>query len=562
MVQYYPIDENLARRAKEMNSFYDYKEGSATASYREAVDEAVRIAEAQKEKVDPIHHERIDHLLDIYARKLAENINKRNGIAARVPSIMIAGGSNFPTRKKEKQNRAEDAAMEEWQKIHGLLDKIRSTGKGGISADDPEAVRKLKVKLAGLERDQEKMKAVNAYYRKHKTLDGCPQLSAEEIEKLKAGMARNWRANPKPYESFALTNNNANIRQTKARIEELSRAAETEYEGWAFDGGEVKMDRTANRLQVFFNEKPDRDTCSTMRHNGFKWAPSVGAWQRQLNDNALYAAKHMDCLRSLTVEQPVQESPQQSDTGWRFYIIADLKTWADNAADRSPLEQFPSFEEAKARFLELRGEPYNSEIVAPTPDGRPPARLTLGVESTDGLSAMDILHVRQDQNYLVDDFTRSESLGKSPTLLNILSQISKEIGFDRIRPHKCVDGRWQAMPDIPFEAWENPYFSSGTPGSVAARYCAFMRECYPASNEKGDQSEMFAAILRFLQREGNHGADRMTLFVSTMLSVTEGISETTQKRADDLMKELAVFKDRQGPQKEKTKSSRRKSQER
>ena len=29
------------------------------------------------------------------------------------------------------------------------------------------------------------MKAVNAYYRKNKTLDGCPHLSTEQIETLK-----------------------------------------------------------------------------------------------------------------------------------------------------------------------------------------------------------------------------------------------------------------------------------------------------------------------------------------------------------------------------------------
>lgn len=286
-----------------MSSFFSYIPGKATQFYRTEVDRAAALAERQKRQVDPMYHEKIDSLLDTYARKLAENINRRNEIAARVPSILIAGGSNFPVRKKEKQNRADDAAMAEWRQIQGLLDKIRGTGRGGISADDPEAVQKLKIKLKGLEQDQEKMKAVNAYYRKHKTLEGCPQLSAEEIEKLKASMARSWRANPKPYESFALSNNNANIRQTKLRIEELTRMAATEYEGWAFEGGEVKMDRESNRLQVFFHEKPDRDICSAMRHSGFKWAPSVGAWQRQLTDNAIYAAKHLDCLRPLSGEQ-------------------------------------------------------------------------------------------------------------------------------------------------------------------------------------------------------------------------------------------------------------------
>ena len=39
-------------------------------------------------------------------------------------------------RKKEKQNQADAAAMKEWQQIRGLLDKIRGTGRGGISAEE------------------------------------------------------------------------------------------------------------------------------------------------------------------------------------------------------------------------------------------------------------------------------------------------------------------------------------------------------------------------------------------------------------------------------------------
>ena len=308
-----------------MNSLFNYVPGKATQSYRTEVDKAAALAERQKQQVDPMYHEKIDSLLDTYARKLAENINRRNEIATRVPSILIAGGSNFPVRKKEKQNRADDAAMAEWRQIQGLLDKIRGTGRGGISADDPEAVQKLKLKLAGLEQDQEKMKAVNAYYRKHKTLEGCPELSAEEVEKLKASMARNWRADPKPYESFALSNNNANIRQTKVRIAELTRMAVTEYEGWTFEGGEVRMNRESNRLQVFFHEKPDRDTCSAMRHSGFKWAPSVGAWQRQLTDNAIYAAKHLECLQPLPMEPPVQKQAAEIVK----YLQKDGKRGAD-----------------------------------------------------------------------------------------------------------------------------------------------------------------------------------------------------------------------------------------
>ena len=37
---------------------------------------------------------------------IRDSINQSNLIDARVPSILIAGGSNFPVRKKEKQNAA------------------------------------------------------------------------------------------------------------------------------------------------------------------------------------------------------------------------------------------------------------------------------------------------------------------------------------------------------------------------------------------------------------------------------------------------------------------------
>ena len=103
-INYYPINERSCPPGqKKMNSFSDYKEGSATAEYRAMVDKAAAIAEQQKSRVDPMYHEKIDHLLDTYARKLAENMNQGFAIDARVPSVMIAGPANFPVGKKENR---------------------------------------------------------------------------------------------------------------------------------------------------------------------------------------------------------------------------------------------------------------------------------------------------------------------------------------------------------------------------------------------------------------------------------------------------------------------------
>lgn len=303
MQTYYTINEDAARHANTFNSFSDYKPGSATTEYRKCVDEAVEIAERQKKRVDPQYHEKIDYLLDLYARKLAENMNQGYAIEGRVPSVLIAGPANFPVRKKEKQNAARDKNMQDWQRIQGLLDKIRSVGTGGVSSDDADAVQKLQNKLDSRQRLQDHMKAVNAYYRKHKTLEGCPELTPEQLAKLQTAMAED-RLRDRPYLSWQLSNNNAEIRRLKARIETLNRQQETVYVGWQFDGGRVEINREANRLQIFFDSKPDADTRSVLKSNAFHWSPREGAWQRQLNDSLFWTVDRMACIKPLSGEKP------------------------------------------------------------------------------------------------------------------------------------------------------------------------------------------------------------------------------------------------------------------
>ncbi|HAP7357153.1 TPA: DUF4316 domain-containing protein [Enterococcus faecium] len=346
-VRYYPINEGAARRAKEAMSFSDYRPGSATAEYRHYVDQAVEIAERQKKRVEPEYHEKIDSLLDTYARKLAENMNKGYEITARVPSVLIAGPSNFPVRAKEKQNAASDRNMEEFQYIQGLLDKIRSTGMGGISADDPQAVSKLEKKLEKLEASQELMKAVNAYYRKHGTLDGCPHLTERGIENLKADMASGWHYEKKPFQSWQLSNNNAEIRRLKGRIEELTRQKEAAYVGWEFDGGTVEINRVANRLQIFFEGKPDAAVRDELKSNGFRWSPKAGAWQRQLNDTTIRVADRIKCIQPLSGEKPSALQLAARREKEKPSIRAQL-----NAAKTEQAKQPPAREKSKGLEVE------------------------------------------------------------------------------------------------------------------------------------------------------------------------------------------------------------------
>lgn len=120
-MKYYEINEDKARQARNMWSFTEYVAGSATRDYRHSVDVAFELVA----DVPDHSQEKALYYADMYAKKLAENINKGFHIELMFPSVMISGAGNFPVRKKEKQNAALDRNYKEYERIKGYLDKIK-----------------------------------------------------------------------------------------------------------------------------------------------------------------------------------------------------------------------------------------------------------------------------------------------------------------------------------------------------------------------------------------------------------------------------------------------------
>lgn len=295
------INESAARLAKQMRSFDDYKEGSATASYNAQCAEAAAILEKVKAKcATDEQRERAEYLYNRYCSILAEAINRDNEIGTRCPSVLICGAGNFPTRKKEKQIVAWDKNMENFRKADHYLDMLKRAHTLAVKSDDPEVLDFLRAKLAGLEEAHALMVSANAYYRKNKTLEGFEGIPADTMAWItRPGVylpgGRNGDGSPlafygKPFPTYELTNSNANIKRVKQRIETLeavkaSKSIEEEHDGYTY-----RENAEAMRVQLRFDGKPDDETRALLKRNGFRWAPSQGVWQRQLNDNGKYAA--------------------------------------------------------------------------------------------------------------------------------------------------------------------------------------------------------------------------------------------------------------------------------
>ena len=136
--------------------------------------------------------------------------------------------------------------------------------KNPISREDPQALEKLQAKKEECEKLQTKMKSVNAYYKKNGTCVGHPELTDEQARKLEASMSHHSWDN-QPYPSYALTNNNAEIRRLKKRIEEISHDKEIGFVDWQFEA--VKrlqtMSFAACSLSLMKSLPRSRSICSS-----------------------------------------------------------------------------------------------------------------------------------------------------------------------------------------------------------------------------------------------------------------------------------------------------------
>lgn len=242
------------------------------------------------------------------AYKRADMSEAATGIPFGQPVLVGHHSEGRHRRAIEKADKAMRASIDESKRAAELRERAAGVGTAGVSSDDPEAIAKLTEQLAKAEQVQEQMKEANKIIRKwmkkgvtHQTTGGDFDGLANELAQIGSSFTpENVRSLITPsmgtvgFPSFRLTNNSANISRLKKRIAALTAAAQRETKAYDFQGVcEVIQNAEANRVQIIFPGKPDADTRATLKSNGFRWAPSENAWQRQLNNAGIYAARRV-----------------------------------------------------------------------------------------------------------------------------------------------------------------------------------------------------------------------------------------------------------------------------
>lgn len=136
-----------------------------------------------------------------------------------------------------------ESSWKEQKKADYYADKAKSVGKAGISADDANAIAKL---------------------------------------------ARKYKSGVDSAEKRRIIDRVIEIHKNTERAKEATQSDDYKDLGFA-----VERNADINRLQLKFDGKPDESTRSILKHNGFRWSPREGAWQRQLTGNAEYSLKRV-----------------------------------------------------------------------------------------------------------------------------------------------------------------------------------------------------------------------------------------------------------------------------
>ena len=248
-------------------------------------------------------------ILDRRAAEWKDLVEKAyNDIIARRASWMpwtVCGPARYNAARNNARADAQAAAERDWSDkmdrfVENTRDMIRNAiprdqmlaeyrsgkRKDPIAGDDPDALDKLTARLEGMRERHEQKKKANAWWRKHGTMVGCPDVTPDEARKIDAGMNDNsFGRRSQPF-TWSLTNENAEIKRIEDRIKTISRQRDAGDEVFTYDGFTIEQNAADGRINILFDSKPEEAAREILKRNGFHWSPRAQMWTRQLTDNA------------------------------------------------------------------------------------------------------------------------------------------------------------------------------------------------------------------------------------------------------------------------------------
>jgi len=235
--------------------------------------------------------ERADNARETARRLSSEGSRMADAIPMGQPILIGHHSERRDRAYRERIGAKFEAANKAYDNAEELERRAQAAASNtAIYSDDPEAVKELDAKLATLKATRETMKKCNALIRKG------DRAGLLEIVKNPAKVEELFTPDfcgRVGFADYELTNLGANIRRLEKRRESLAAAKANGRTERMVGVVRVVEDPDIARIQLFYPGKPDEATRDKLKSWGFRWAPSEGAWQRNLNNAGKYAARQV-----------------------------------------------------------------------------------------------------------------------------------------------------------------------------------------------------------------------------------------------------------------------------
>lgn len=284
------ISQQTAERAFNGTSFSPDRRGESLR--REYANDLASFQSVLEKYMKGEDEDKIDEEFERFRSGLKQRYLAYCSSHSRCMSAFIVGPARFPSARMQKYSGWADNKMRE---ISSFIERAEKSVKrryfkdpnGPIKSSDPDAVERLEAKLSACRKTQETMKAVNAVIRKakgdkDKAMAGLIEMGLSEQSVAKI-LTPDYCGRI-GFQSFRLSNNNAEIKRLEVRLRKIKTAKETTPEKIETQTGIlIEKCPEENRIRLYFPDKPDETVRGSLKANGFRWSPRLKAWQSYIN---------------------------------------------------------------------------------------------------------------------------------------------------------------------------------------------------------------------------------------------------------------------------------------
>lgn len=229
---------------------------------------------------------------------------------SRCANPMVTGRSNFNFHKNEKAN---NAYLNKHEEFHAwrtrYLDAMQKMTEAARPEEEKqeEAWQRLKRDIASSaktihEIDTSKARGYNRALFVNSILGKVSTFANHgEVEIVQKAVDFMTEYNTSVKKPIITTRNRFfQLPEIAQRMrEKLQVIKEQENKEVTFDGGTIVWNYEEDRLQILFDNIPEENRRKELKSSGFRWSPRNKAWQRQLTQNAVYAAKKVLNLQNI-----------------------------------------------------------------------------------------------------------------------------------------------------------------------------------------------------------------------------------------------------------------------